>query len=196
MLTEVPAKNILPGLFILQQGNRSMNNFRNIGKMVAAFGLKGELILLHHLGKKTALKGLEVIYLQEKKDELLPYFVQAAAMKSDQEVLLLLDGIDSKEKAKKFVQKQVWLTDEDFLKYAGKTAPITWVGYHVVEAGKDLGEILEVIEQPHQILCRLEIDQKEVLIPINESTLVKADLKQKKVIVNLPEGLLDIYLKP
>jgi len=49
-----------------------MNQYRNIGKLVASFGLKGELILHHHLGKKTSLKGLEVIYLEEKKKEMLP----------------------------------------------------------------------------------------------------------------------------
>jgi 16S rRNA processing protein RimM len=54
--------------------------------------------------------------------------------------------------------------------------------------------VLEVIEQPLQILLRIEIDGKEVLIPINESTLVKVDHKGEKIYVDLPEGLLDIYL--
>ena len=54
--------------------------------------------------------------------------------------------------------------------------------------------MLEVIEQPLQILLRIEIDGKEVLIPINESTLVKVDHKGEKIYVDLPEGLLDIYL--
>ena len=87
-----------------------MNQYRNIGKLVASFGLKGELILHHHLGKKTSLKGLEVI------------------------------------------------------------------------------------EQPHQVLCRLEINRKEVLIPINGETLEKMDKKNKTVFVNLPDGLLELYL--
>ncbi len=61
-------------------------------------------------------------------------------------------------------------------------------------AEKDLGEILEVIEQPQQILCRLEISEKEVLIPINEQTLEKIDHAGKKLLLNLPEGLLEVYL--
>jgi len=35
---------------------------------------------------------------------------------------------------------------------------------------RTLGIILEVVEQPHQLLCRLEIKGKEVLIPLNEGT--------------------------
>ncbi|HTQ64199.1 MAG TPA: ribosome maturation factor RimM [Puia sp.] len=171
-----------------------VSNYRNIGKLVSVFGLKGELIIHHHLGKKTSLKGLEVIFIEDKKDEMLPYFIQSAKIKTEQELFLKLEGIDSKENARKLLQKEVWLTEADFLKYAGKTAPISLVGYHMIDQGKDLGEILEVIEQPYQVLCRLQMQQKEVLIPVNEETLKKTDQKNKKVFVSLPEGLLDIYL--
>jgi 16S rRNA processing protein RimM len=51
-----------------------------------------------------------------------------------------------------------------------------------------------VIEQPHQVLCRLEIESKEVLIPINEQTLNKVDHKNRCVFLKLPDGLLEVYL--
>jgi 16S rRNA processing protein RimM len=35
---------------------------------------------------------------------------------------------------------------------------------------------------------------KEVLIPLHGSTLIEIDHKNKRVIVDLPEGLLDVYL--
>jgi len=172
----------------------AINNYRNIGKLIAAFGLKGEMVLHHHLGKKTSLKGLEVIFIQEQKSEMLPYFIESSKLKTDQEVFLKLEGINDKESARKFIQREVWLTESDFHKYASKSAPISLVGYKVVDQGRDLGEIIEVIEQPHQVLCKLTIDQKEVLLPLNEKTLQKTDPKNKIVFVNLPEGLLDIYL--
>ncbi len=57
------------------------NSYRNIGKIVSAFGLKGEMIVLHHLGKKMAVSKIKVIFLEQKKDELLPYFVTFARKK-------------------------------------------------------------------------------------------------------------------
>jgi 16S rRNA processing protein RimM len=63
-----------------------------------------------------------------------------------------------------------------------------------MDQDKALGPILEVIEQPHQVLCRLEIDSKEVLIPINEQTLNKVDHKNRCVFLTLPDGLLEVYL--
>jgi 16S rRNA processing protein RimM len=56
-----------------------------------------------------------------------------------------------------------------------------------------LGEVIEVIEQPHQLLCVVLIDNKEVLIPVHEEFLKKLDKKNKKIYVSLPDGLLDIY---
>lgn len=170
-----------------------MTNYCSIGKLVATFGLKGEIILKHQLGKKTSLKGLEVIFIEEKKDELLPYFIETSRIKNEGEIFLKLEGINTKESANKIVQKQVWITQEEFHKHAAKSAPIALLGFHIIHDGADLGEILEVIEQPHQLLCRIMWKGKEALIPLHEETIIKLDKKKKEVVVSLPEGLLEVF---
>ena len=170
-----------------------MKNYHSIGKLVATFGVKGEVVLRHHLGKKTSLKDLETIFIEEKKDEMLPYFIQGTRIKNDDELFLKFEGIDTKEAAHHLMQKKLWLTQEDFDKYASKSAPIALLGFHIINEGEDLGEILEVIEQPHQVLCRIDLQGKEALIPVHEGSLLKLDKKKKQVHVELPEGLLDIY---
>jgi len=169
-------------------------NYNSIGKLVATFGLQGELVLKHNLGKKTALKGLETIFLEEKKNEMLPYFIESSKIKTAEEVYLKLEGINTKEAAQKIAHKEVWLTETDFSKYASTSAPISLLGFHMIDQGKDLGEILEVIEHPHQVLCRIDLHGKEALIPVHEETLQKLDKKKKQVHVILPDGLLEIYL--
>jgi 16S rRNA processing protein RimM len=170
------------------------NTYRNIGKIVSAFGLKGEMIVLHHLGKKITVSKIKVIFLEQKKDEMLPYFVDQIRKKGDKELYLKLEGVDTKEAATKFIRRDVWMKEEEVQIHTQKSNPIGWVGYRVLDQGKDLGPIIEVIEQPHQVLCRLEIDTKEVLIPINEQTLSKVDHKNRTVLLTLPDGLLEVYL--
>lgn len=170
-----------------------MTNYCSIGKFVATFGLEGQLVLRHHLGKKTTLKGVEALFIEKNKDELLPYFIESAKIKTNDELYIKLEGINKKEAAQGLVQKQAWLTEEEFHKHAGKSAPISLLGYHIINEGEDIGEILEVIEQPHQMLCRIDLQGKEALIPIHTETLVKVDKKNKQVLVELPEGLLDIF---
>lgn len=171
-----------------------MAEYFKIGKLIAVHGLKGELVLRHVLGKKTSLKGLQAIFIEENKNSFLPWFIQSTRIKNEEEVYLKLEGIDVREAAVKLAQKNVWLTEPDFKKMVAKSAPVNFLGYDVINEKKSLGQILEVIEQPHQVLCRLDINGKEVLIPLNEGTLQKIDHKKKEIYVQLPEGLLDVYL--
>ena len=168
-------------------------NYCSIGKFVATFGVGGELILQHHLGKKSSLKGLETIFIEAAKDEMLPYFIQAARIKAEDEIYMKLEDVDTKEAARPFVRKEIWLEESEFQKYAGKSAPISLLGFHIIDNGTDIGEILEVIEQPHQVLCRISLDGKDALIPIHEETLQKLDKKKKQIAVELPDGLLDVF---
>lgn len=170
-----------------------MTQYFKIGKLSASTGLKGELVLQHSLGKKTSLKGLEAIFLEERKDSFIPYFVQSAKIRSNDETVIKLEGVDIVEAARKLTPKEVWLTEDDFKKFAAASSAIALLGFSIINEGEDLGEILEVIEQPHQVLCTISLNGKEALIPIHEDSLEKVDTKKRKVYVNLPDGLLDIY---
>jgi len=172
-----------------------MIEYFKIGKLVAAFGLKGELILKHTLGKKTSLKGLPAIFIEEKKNSFLPWFIEGAKIKSKEEIYLTLEGVNTRESSMKLVQKEIWIPEPDFKKFAAKTSPINLLGYTIINEREILGEILEVIEQPHQLLCRIELKNKEVLIPVNESFLKKIDHKKKQIMMELPDGLIDVYLQ-
>ena len=182
-------------ILIFAAYNRAcMTEYFKIGKLVSVFGLKGELILKHNLGKKTSLKGLQAIFVEERRESFIPWFIESTKIKSEDEIYLKLSGVDVREAAIKLTQKEVWVPEEAFKKFSAKSSPINLLGYDVVEGGKVLGKIQEVIEQPHQLLCRIDIGGKEVLIPLNEDTIRKIDKKAQQVIVELPEGLLEIYL--
>lgn len=171
-----------------------MAEYFKIGKLVAVHGLTGELLLKHELGKKTSLKGLQAIFIEEKKNSFIPWFLESAKSKNDSEVYLKIEGINTREAAIKLTQKEIWVPEVDFKKFAAKSAPASLLGYTIIDNNKPLGEILELIEQPHQLLCRLEIKGKEVLIPLHAETLKKVNHTKKEVLVELPDGLLEIYL--
>ncbi len=164
-----------------------------IGKLAASHGLTGELILQHSLGKKTALNGLEALFIEQTKDNFLPYFIAATSIKSDTELYITLEGIDSKEIARKLTPKNVWLQEEDFKRFVAKAAPIALLGYELFDVEASLGNIIEVLEQPHQILVTILYNGNEALVPIHENNLIKMDVKNKKVYVEVPDGLLEIY---
>ncbi len=171
-----------------------MTEYFKIGKLVAVHGLKGELLLKHELGKKTSLKGLQAIFIEDKKNSFLPWFIEATKIKSENEIFLKLEGIHTREAATRLTQKEIWLPEADLKKFAAKTSPVSLLGYSIINNNETLGKILELIEQPQQLLCRIEINGKEVLIPLHEESLQKVNHKRKEVLVTLPDGLLEIYL--
>jgi 16S rRNA processing protein RimM len=171
-----------------------MAEYFKIGKIVGAHGLKGEIVLKHVLGKKSSLKGLQAVFIEDKKNSFIPWFIQSTKIKNAEEVYLKLEEVNVRETALKFIQKDMWVPEAEFKKLAAKSSPANFLGYSLINENNNLGQILEVIEQPHQLLCRLEIQNKEVLIPLNDETLKKIDHKKKEVKVQLPEGLLEVYL--
>ncbi len=170
-----------------------MSNYFSIGKIAATHGLTGEVVVKHALGKKTDFKGLQTIFIEEKKGVFLPYFVESATAKNDAEVFIKLEGFNTKEGAKRLTQKEVWLLKNDFDRYAAKSSPISLLGFMMINEGKQIGEVIEVIEQPMQVFCKIIYKGNEALIPIHQESLQKIDQKQKLVYVKLPDGLLDIY---
>lgn len=170
-----------------------MPQFCQIGKLAATFGLKGQLILDHKLGKKSNLKGLEALFVEMKGGEMLPYFLEEATGKNATQTFIKLEGVNTREAAQQLVSRAIWLPEDQFKKFAAKSAPISWLGYHIIDRGQPLGEVLEVIEQAHQLLCRITWKGKDALIPVHEDFLQKIDNRKKQIILELPEGLLEIY---
>lgn len=170
-----------------------MSEYIHIGKLVASFGLKGELILKHELGRKTSFKDVEVLFIEELKGNYLPYFIESAKAANTEETSVKLEGVNTKEAAARLVSRNAWVTDADFRLLVGKSAPIALLGYTLINVGDVLAPIEEVITQPHQVLLRITLKGKEALIPLHEATLDRIDHVKKEVHVVLPDGLLEIY---
>ena len=60
-----------------------MAEYYKIGKFVALHGLQGELLLKHEFGKKTSLKGLLALFIEEKKNSFIPWFIESIKIKTE-----------------------------------------------------------------------------------------------------------------
>lgn len=168
-------------------------DYIQIGKIVATFGVNGELILKHVLGQRSSLKGAKALFIEEVKGSKIPWFIASAAARSMDETLVLLEGLHSKESAHRLIHKKVWLSQEDFSKLAAPKSPIALLGYMVYDGDQALSIVEEVIDQPHQVLLRIDYKGNEALLPLHEESLKSIDHKAKKVFLELPDGLLEIY---
>lgn len=170
-----------------------MTDYVHIGKIVAPHGVAGQIILEHALGKPIHFKGIDAVFVEKNEGSFIPYFIQSATAKTDTITHLQIEGIQSREATSVLMSKKVWLPQDAFQKLVDKSSPLALLGYQVQQDGQDLGIIQEVIEQPHQLMVTILYKGQEAYIPLHEESLLGVDHAKKLVLVNLPDGLLDLY---
>jgi 16S rRNA processing protein RimM len=69
-----------------------------------------------------------------------------------------------------------------------------YLGLQVIDNENELGKIIDYNEASAQIILVMEYKSKEVLFPLIDEVVTKVDKGAQKLFVQLPEGLLDVYL--
>ena len=165
-----------------------------IGKIVATHGLTGSLILTHVVGKSTWLKKDHILHVEMQKGSYIPYFVSQCKASNDKEYIINVEDVDKVESAKKLVTRQVYVDVSILIGYA-KESPLLWIGFSVIDKNNGiLGDIDDVSQTGFQWLARVNYNGTEVLVPLIDQMIENVDIKARTINVNLPEGLLEVYL--
>ena len=69
------------------------------------------------------------------------------------------------------------------------------IGYKVEDLKKGpIGTITAINDMTSQALFEIDFNGNQILIPMNDGFIHKLDKEQKLLIVDTPEGLIDLYL--
>lgn len=165
-----------------------------VGKIVATHGLQGSLILQHIVGKSDWLKKDDVLFVEVVKDSFIPHFVVQAKTSNHEEYIISLEDIDTVELAKKLINRNIYAKEEN-LKTHADDSPLLWIGFNLVDKTKGgLGEIEDVMQAGAQWLAKITYQEKEVLIPLVEQMIIDVNIRNKYIRMDLPEGLLEVYI--
>lgn len=169
------------------------NHFR-IGSILKTKGLKGEMQLY------VDFAGLDDIAFNavfiDIAGKLVPYFVESVKYHPNA-AYLYLEDVDTIEKAAKLVKKDLYLPN-NLKPQKGRNdfTLMDLLGFTAIDEDEgELGEITDIQEYPQQIIATVTYKNCEVLFPLNEDTIKGIDVVKEIVKVDLPEGLLDIYLE-
>ena len=160
-----------------------------IGKIGKPHGVSGEVTLRF---TDDVFDRVDADYLVLMVDGILvPFFMEEYRFRSDEVALVKFEDIDSVELASELTGCEVFfpreLADDD-------EGELTWsqiVGYDIVDADshKLIGRIASVDETTINVL--LELDDG-TLIPAAEEFIIDIDHKERKMFMQLPEGLVNI----
>jgi 16S rRNA processing protein RimM len=170
------------------------DHFR-IGSILKTKGLKGEMNMY------VDFEGLEQIKFDavfvEITGKLVPYFISSLKYGQKNAAVLALEDVDTIEKASALVRKNLYLPNK--LKPKRKKHEFTLmdlVGFTAIDENEgELGVITAIHEYPKQLIAALTYKNCEVLFPLNEDIIKGIDVVSEIVTVDLPDGLLDIYLE-
>lgn len=169
------------------------DSFR-IGAIIKTRGLKGELQLYVDFENLEAIN-IDALFI-DMAGKLVPYFVESIKYQHNGTAYLFLEDVDTIEKASKLVKKDVYLPNK--LKPKKRKGEFTLkdlLGFTAIDEDEgELGEILDIQEYPQQLVAMVRYKGCEVLFPLNGDIIKGIDVVKEQVLVDLPEGLLDIYL--
>ncbi|OOO00524.1 MAG: 16S rRNA processing protein RimM [Epulopiscium sp. Nele67-Bin004] len=164
-----------------------------VGKIVNTHGIKGELRVLPTTDDNNRFKKLKTVYVElYKQTELKQYEIEASRLHKNF-VLIKLVGIDD-------------INDAEFLKNATlkidrkDSLPLEEDEYYIsdlygidvkTEDGRHLGIIQDILFSAANDVYVVKNDERELLIPAIKQCILKVDIPNKCMTVNLLEGLED-----
>lgn len=169
------------------------DHFR-IGTILKPKGLKGELNVYTDLDGLDKIK-FDALFI-EIAGKLVPYFVSSIKYGQKNAAVLTLEDVDTIEKASTLVRKNLYLPNK--LKPKKKKAEFTLMdlkGFTAIDENEgELGMITDIHQYPKQLIAAVTYKNCEILFPLNEDIIKSIDVVSEVVIIDLPDGLLDIYL--
>lgn len=163
-----------------------------VGNTFKTIGIKGEIIAEMRGFDQSKAALCEYLFV-EHNGQSVPYFLTSIVEGDTEYFTLKFEGIDDPESAQALTQKTLYL-DKSALEDIA-IDPIHQVqgiaGLVLWNKRRSFGEISEVVQFPSQLMLKLR-EHTEVLIPLVEEWIVDLDFNDKKLVMDFPEGLINL----
>jgi len=167
-----------------------MLEYLSIGQIINIHGFRGEVKVYPLTNDMTRFKKLKEVYIEEN-NQLVKYEVQGTKFLSNT-VVLKLAGIDTEEAAIRLKNFYVKVDRKSAVKLPKDTYFICdLIDLEVFdEKGSLLGTVRDVIQTGSNDVYVVQGSGKDILIPALKEVVKEIDVWNKKITVELPEGLI------
>lgn len=165
-----------------------------IGKIGKPHGVKGEVSLMF---EDDVFDRVDADYLVLLIDGILvPFFFEEYRFKSDETALVKFCDIDTKEQAQELTGCDVYFSrklSEDGREDMSLNEAENFKLLDANNGNSLIGTVKSVDYSTVNTLFNVETpDGKEIMIPASEDFIVDIDTEKHFIVVDLPEGLLDL----
>ncbi len=165
-----------------------------LGTIVGKYSFKGEILAKLDTDNPTSYLDINSILI-ETYQGLVPYFIDRSQLHKSSLLRLKLEGIDSESEAEVLLKKNLFLPLDILPPLKGNQFYYHEViGFSAIDQfDLNIGPIKTVNDSGPQTLFVIDADGTEILIPVHDDFIKKLDRENKKIHLDLPEGLLDIF---
>lgn len=160
-----------------------------IGRLGKPHGVKGEITFMFD---DDIFDRTDCDYLILSIDGILvPFFIDEYRFRNNETALVKFEDVDTQERAAELTNTDVFfpraISDDD----GGNLSWAAIVGFEVVDSrsGNSVGRIASVDDTTVNTLFELE---DGTLIPAQDELVCDVDTERMAIIMNLPDGLLDM----
>ncbi|MDI1316280.1 ribosome maturation factor RimM [Flavobacterium sp.] len=166
-----------------------------LGKIAKKFSFKGEVLLYLDTDEPELYENMESVFVEFNKN-LVPFFIENSSLHKNDFLRVQFEDVDSEEEADSILNCDVYLPLNMLPKLSGNKFYFHEViGFEIEDQRVGIfGKIVSINDSSAQPLFEVLNGEVEILIPMIDQFLVKIDRENKKVIMDLPEGLVEMYL--
>ena len=166
-----------------------------LGKIAKKFSFKGEVLVYLDTDEPELYENMESVFVEFNKN-LVPFFIQNSSLHKNDFLRVQFEDVDSEAEADSIMNCDIYLPLNMLPKLTGNKFYFHEViGFEIEDKRLGVfGKIVSINDTTAQPLFEVLKGEVEMLIPMIDHFLVEIDRKNKKVVMDLPEGLIEMYL--
>ncbi|PKA82639.1 16S rRNA processing protein RimM [Ulvibacter sp. MAR_2010_11] len=166
-----------------------------LGKIVKKYSFKGELLVKLDTDDPEQFVKMESVFV-EQHNNLIPFFIAESSLHKSELLRVKFEEVTSEADANGLIGAALYLPLNMLPKLTGTQFYYhEIIGYVVQDISfGEVGTIVGVNDTTAQALFEINRDGKEILIPINDNFIKKVDRTAKTILLDVPEGLIELYL--
>ena len=166
-----------------------------LGKIAKKFSFKGEVLIYLDTDEPDLYENMESVFV-EFNNNLVPFFIENSSLHKNDFLRVRFEDVNNEEEADCLLGSAIYLPLKMLPQLSGNKFYFHEViGFEIEDQRLGVfGKIVAVNDSSAQTLFEVVNGEVEILIPVIDHFLVKIDRENKKVVMNLPEGLVEMYL--
>jgi len=173
----------------------SYAGFVEVGYIQRTHGIKGELQVSWDDSLSADPQDLESVFV-EIDGIPIPFFITSTKQKSDDKTIVKFDDVDDLQSADELIGRKLLLPSDQILEDDDLELK-DLVGYTIIATSNQIIGVIEHYEEYNlnSIYYVKTPSNAEIIVPAVEDLVIEVDVDEKTVLMEIPEGLLDVYLE-